>query len=220
MSGPLFPIDGAVFDADGTLIDSMGAWSTVSFRYLRSRGREPRPDLLETVRTMTLPQSAAYFRSAYGIEDSVDQIVSDIHGLIESGYLRDFELKPFVPEVLRALRRSGVKLAVATATDRYLVEAALRRGGVLELVGGIVTCRDVDAGKGSPAVFLEAARLTGSPAERTLVFEDALFAVLTAKAAGFRVCAVYDPTAEAQSSEIRAAADMYLYSFSDWFSAP
>ena len=72
-----------------------------------------------------------------------------------------------------------------------------------------------DATEGWPAAFCNcdgcrAARRLGGRPERTLVFEDALHAARTAKAAGFLVCGVYDPSAAEDQAELRALSDWYL----------
>ena len=53
----------------------------------------------------------------------------------------------------------------------------------------------------------------------TVIFEDALHAIRTAKAAGFRVAAIYDPSAEDDQEEIRKLADYYFRSFEELFEA-
>ena len=67
MAGPDFAdVRGAIFDMDGTLLDSMSIWETIGADYLRFCGIEPRPDLRERIRNMSLPQAARYYQSAYG----------------------------------------------------------------------------------------------------------------------------------------------------------
>ena len=90
---------------------------------------------------------------------------------------------PFV----RKLKEAGVHIAVATASDRELAEAALLRLGILEHVEGIFTCKDAGAGKEtSPAVYLQALRSMGTEPAGTWVFEDVLHGIRTAKKAGFQ----------------------------------
>ena len=106
---------------------------------------------------------------------------------------------------------------VATATDRPLAEAALRHAGISDYVRGMVTVAEAGAGKESPEIFERALRRLRSHKRDTVVFEDALHAIRTAKNAGFRVAAVYDPSAEDDQEEIRASADYYIRSFEEMF---
>ena len=202
-------IRGAIFDVDGTLLDSMFIWDTIGETYLRSIGYQPKENLNETFKNMSLRQAARYYQTEYGVTLSIDQIMDGVNAMLERYYRFEVPLKPGVAELLERLRQSGVKLCIATATDRHLVEAALDRCGVLSCFGEIFTCNEVGHGKDEPDIFEAALRFLGTRREETLVFDDALYAVRTAKEAGFSVAAVYDSHEKAQD-QIRMLADVYL----------
>ena len=202
-------IRGAIFDVDGTLLDSMFIWDTIGEAYLRSIGYQPKENLNETFKNMSLHQAACYYQTEYGVTLSIDQIMDGVNAMLERYYRFEVPLKPGVAELLERLRQSGVKLCIATATDRHLVEAALDRCGVLSCFGEIFTCNEVGHGKDEPDIFEVALRFLGTRREETLVFDDALYAVRTAKEAGFPVAAVYD-SHERSQAEVRARSDLYL----------
>jgi HAD superfamily hydrolase (TIGR01509 family) len=107
---------------------------------------------------------------------------------------------------------------IATNTRRDLVEDGLRRNGLLSYFEGIITCPEVGQGKKEgPAVYEEALRLLGGTKEDTVVFEDALHPIRTAKKAGFRIAAIYDASSEGEHDEIRALADSYFHSYDELF---
>lgn len=196
---------GAVFDMDGTLLDSMSVWDTVGERYLRSVGYEPREDLNEALKTMSLRQAAHYLRAEYGVTLGVSEIEEGVNAVLERYYLFEAPLKPGAAELLARLREKGVRLCVATATDRRLAEAALKRCGVLSCFDGIFTCGEVGRGKDEPDIFEAALGFLGTKREETLVFDDALYALRTAKSAGFPVAAVYDSHERAWDEILRLA---------------
>lgn len=202
-------IRGAIFDVDGTLLDSMFIWDTIGETYLRSIGYQPKENLNEKFKNMSLHQAACYYQTEYGVTLSIDQIMDGVNAMLERYYRFEVPLKPGVAELLERLQQSGVKLCIATATDRHLVEAALDRCGVLSCFGEIFTCNEVGHGKDEPDIFEAALRFLGTKREETLVFDDALYAVRTAKEAGFLVAAVYD-SHERSQAEIRARSDLYL----------
>jgi len=202
-------IQGAIFDVDGTLLDSMSIWDTIGADYLRSIGYEPRENLNEVFKNMSLLQAAEYYRHKYGVTRSIEEIMDGVNAMLEHFYQYDAPLKPGVAELLERLRRKEVKLCIATATDRYLVEAALERCGVLSYFGEIFTCSEVGHGKDEPIIFEAALCFLGTEKTKTVVFDDALYAIRTAKKAGFLVAAVYDSHEKAQA-EIRTLADLYL----------
>ena len=202
-------IRGAIFDVDGTLLDSMFIWDTIGETYLRSIGYQPKENLNETFKNMSLHQAARYYQTEYGVTLSIDEIMDGVNAMLERYYRFEVPLKPGAAELLERLRQSGVRLCIATATDRHLVEAALDRCGVLSCFGEIFTCNEVGHGKDEPDIFEAALRFLGTRKEETLVFDDALYAVRTAKEAGFPVVAVYDSHEKAQD-QIRMLADVYL----------
>ena len=202
-------IRGAIFDVDGTLLDSMFIWDTIGEAYLRSIGYQPKENLNETFKNMSLHQAARYYQTEYGVTRSIDEIMDGVNAMLERYYRFEVPLKPGVAELLERLQQDGVKLCIATATDRHLVEAALDRCGVLSCFGEIFTCNEVGHGKDEPDIFEAALRFLGTRREETLVFDDALYAVRTAKEAGFPVAAVYD-SHERSQAEVRARSDLYL----------
>jgi HAD superfamily hydrolase (TIGR01509 family) len=207
---------GFIFDLDGTLIDSMKAWATIGESYLLWKGCTPAPGLLEVLKPMTLLQAARYFRCAYPIEETEEAIVEQIIRMMENQYRQSIPLKPFVQPFLEKSFQMGVKMCVATATDRNLAEAALERLNIRKYLCGLITCTEAGCGKDQPVIYQEALKLLGTNIEDTVIFEDALHAVKTAKAAGFNVAGVFDETMADDTEEIKAASDWYINSFDEW----
>lgn len=209
-------IKGAIFDLDGTLFDSMIMWDSIAEDYLKSQGIRPNDDVREAVRAMSIQQVCEHFCREYGLALSPDEITAGINGMVEDFYFHRVQLKAGVAEALERLQSRGVRMCVATATDRYLVESGLRRTGISEYFESIFTCTETGAGKDEPAIFLQALDFLGTDMRKTVVFEDALYAIRTAKAAGLTVAAFYDESARYQQDEIRKLADFYFVSFADW----
>ena len=205
-------IEGAIFDLDGTLFDSMFIWDTIGEAYLHSRGIKPHENLKETFKTMSLKQAAEYYISEYGLTDSVQEIMDGVNKMIQHLYTDAVQTKPGAESLLQKLSASGVKLCIATATDRHLVEAALIRCGIMRYFSGIFTCTEVGCGKDNPEIFERALKHLGTSKEHTVVFEDALYAVKTAKAAGFTVVGVYDAH---ERGDVHAVADIYVCSLEE-----
>jgi len=209
-------IKGAIFDLDGTLIDSMPFWEHLGTEYLMQKGFNPPGDIDETLKTMSLGQSARYLKENYPISGSEDNIIKEIISLIDNYYRLHVPLKASAIPFLDMLYENNVKMCIATATDHDLAKAALERLGVLKYFEFILTCTDVRVGKDSPGFFLKALDLLKTPKDETIVFEDALHAIKSAKAAGLSVVALYDRSSHDDQDEIKSIADVYLNTFEDW----
>ena len=205
-------IKGAIFDFDGTLVDSMFIWDTFGEDYLKSFGIEPKENLAEVFKTFTLEQAAEYYRNHYGIKLSVKEIVEDINNMVSETYRTKVVLKPGISDFLKRLQNLGVTMCVATVTDRPIAEDVLKRLNIYEYFSEIFTCAEVGYNKETPEIYRKALKHLGTPKTETVVFEDVLHALKTAKADGFKVAAVYD-THEPMQKEIKEISDYYITDF-------
>jgi len=202
-------VKGAIFDLDGTLIDSMFIWDTFGEDYLKSFGIKPKENLAEVFKTFTLQQSAEYYRNYYGLEFSVNEIVEGINNMVAKIYQTKVSLKPGVSDFLKRLKRSGVKMCIATVTDRPVVEDVLKRLKIYEYFSEIFTCAEVGYNKETPEIYRQALKHLGTEKNETVVFEDVLHAIKTAKEDGFKVAAVYD-SHEPKQEEMKEISDYYI----------
>ena len=136
-----------IFDFDGTLFDSMYLWDTVAESYVRSRGKEPKPTVREEVRALSLLQAAEHLKKEYDLAETPEEIMAGIDRIIEHFYRDEVQPKPGVVPFLKELRAKGVDVCIATATDRYLIEAALRRCG-----GSVYRLRLIHGYRGGTAI--------------------------------------------------------------------
>ena len=199
----------AILDFDGTLFDSMYIWDSVGETYLCSLGREPKPAMREALKPMSLGQSARYLQREYGLSLSVEEIRAGINRTVARFYAQEILPKPGVEAFLQRLREAGIASCIATATDRPLIQAALRRCGMERYFDAIFTCGELGHGKDEPIIFRAAMDHFAADRASTVVLEDALHAAQTAKADGFAVAAVYDGNEKRQEA-LRALADCYL----------
>ena len=206
----------AIFDLDGTLLDSLPVWDNLGLDMLRAQGYDPDPQLGRELKTMVMREGAQLCKELFGMPESIDEIVQLVEDQARYAYNHTIPPKPGTENFLRRLKAAGVPMFVATNTRRDLVEDGLRRNGLLDFFDGIVTCPEVGQGKKEgPAVYEAALRCMGGTKEEAVVFEDALHAIRTAKAAGFRVAAIYDASSEGEHEEIRALSDAYFLHYDE-----
>lgn len=206
-------VKAAIFDLDGTLLDSMAMWQNVCTDYLAQNGYESQEKLSEEFRTMSLDSSSHYIKEAFNLDKSAQQIFDEIIAMVEDRYTKTLPLKDGAYDFVKKLYGAGTKICVATASMRHLVEKAMKRTGLDEFSVGIFTCSEAGAPKTEPAVFLQALKELGTTPEETWVFEDSLLAIKTAKNIGCKVCAVYDDSNADTTEPIKTLADVYVESF-------
>ncbi|MBE5937917.1 MAG: HAD family phosphatase [Lachnospiraceae bacterium] len=200
---------GIIFDVDGTMLDSMHVWKNVGLDYLASVNVEPKENMEDTLRSMSLYEVAHYYKEECNVPHTVPEIIDIINSMIEKFYREADSIKPGVKELLKFFYDNGIKMCVSTATDRYLIEAALEKNGIAQYFEKIFTCNEVGKGKSDPLIYDLAMEFMGTDKESTLIFEDALYAITTAKNAGYRVVAVADRQA-GNPEDIKNIADYYL----------
>ena len=202
-------IKGAIFDLDGTLIDSMWMWGEVAIKYIKSHGAVPRPGFLEVLRSFNTKEEAQYYIDEYGIDLPLEEVIKGRDNMMFEFLSNDVKLKDGVLPLLETLKERGVKMCIATATDRWLVEASVKRYNLMNYFDRVYTCTEENTSKKYPDIFFKAAGYLGTKVNETLVVEDALYAMKTAKKAGFIVAGVYDKAADDEQNEVKAVCDYY-----------
>lgn len=206
----------AIFDMDGTLVDSMGFWNRLADEFLARRGFPPLPpELQEESIALTMEGTANLFIRAYGLPETPEQICAEVNGLMEEHYRTDVPLKPGAAAFLERMKAAGFKMCVASSTAPALIDICLRRLGVRDYFEFLLSCEEVGEGKNRPTVYLEAARQLGGGPENTVIFEDILVAAQTAKAAGFSLCVIYDVNSDAEQAQLKTLADCYITRWDD-----
>ena len=206
----------AIFDLDGTLVDSMSYWSQLAEEYLHSRGVEQVPNhILEAIKPMTMEESADLFRRTFGLDITSSHMVAEMDHMMHHPYRNVIPLKEGVAAYLEGLHQAGTTMCVASATAEPLVELCLSRLGVRHYFQFLLSCETVGVGKTQPDIYLQAAQRMGCTPAETAVYEDAVYAAATAKNAGFYIVGVYDQDASAHWEELQSLSDETIPSFEE-----
>ena len=184
----------AIFDMDGTLLNSMQVWINFSPTFCRKYGIEWSDDIQNAIMTMSFVEAAEYFCDNYPhIGYKKDELLDVWFKMLDDSYKTIASVKPNLVEYLEKLRSEGIPCAVATMTEHILCDEALKFHGLIEYFDHIITYEDVGGkGKKFPDIFYKSAELLGQVPADCMVFEDSLHAVETAYAAGFPICGIDD----------------------------
>jgi len=205
----------AIFDLDGTLLDSMPVWKNVGSDYLLAQGITPPDGLQEKLKTMSFRISAEYFVNEFALNTTVERLMKYWMDTVAHHYYTTIELKPFVIDYLRQLRALGTRMCVATATDRRLAEAALHRLGILDYFEFVITVDEVGKSKQFPDIFMEAARRLDCRPYECAVFEDSLHALHALMNTEFIGWGVHDDSAEAERDQVQEICDRFIWNFAE-----
>ena len=208
-------IDGAIFDLDGTVLDSMHIWSEIGLLFLKNKGIEPPSGKEDGFDKMSMVQAAEYYIKNIDPKATVMDIVNEVNALVQDFYFNEVIKKDGVTEFLEFLKNKGVKMCIATATDKHLVKKALERNGLLDYFTEIFTCSSVGAGKDTPVIYNVALEHLGTSKENTYIFEDAFYAIETAKNAGYKIIGINDVSEKSSPEEVKKLCDYYVNDYTE-----
>ena len=206
-------IEGAVFDLDGTLLDSSWVWEKVDEKFLGDRGFQVPDDYVDEISPLGAERAAVYTIERFGLNEDKDDIVREWIEMAKKEYATEVVCKPYAKEFLEELQKLNIKMAVATSSDRELFMKKLEREGILKYFQKIVTVDEVERGKGYPDIYEEAARRIKVNPHKCLVFEDILAGVTGASLGEFNVVAVFDEKSKHNWEKIKSISK---YSINDY----
>ncbi len=206
---------GAIFDLDGTLLDSMHIWHDVDVEFFKRRNLPLDSGYVDVIKNMHLPAAAVYTKEKYNLKESAEQIVDEWLQLCAEAYLSNVDLKSGVFDYLKTLYDSGVKMAFATASEKVVCEQNLKNHGIFKFFTDSAYVSEINIGKTEPDIYLLASERIGVKPFECIVFEDIIEGIRSAKKANFITCGVYDKSSAKDEEEIRGIADYYIKSFDE-----
>jgi HAD superfamily hydrolase (TIGR01509 family) len=181
----------AIFDMDGTLVDSEGYWRTAEREVFGAVGIDITDEMARETAPMTPRQVTEHWhRVRPWSEPSLQQMEAAVIARVADQFRAGCRPLPGVREVLGRCQALGWRLALASNSPAMLCELALREMGIADCFETVVSADDVEQGKPDPSIYLLAARRLGVPPAHCLAFEDSLTGVRAARAAGMRVVGI------------------------------
>ena len=211
----MLDIKAAIFDMDGTLVDSLMLWDI-----LTEAMEKAYPDKIGTViseednkaiRVVPLREGMQLLHDHYGIAASGEELFQLATDTFADFYANRVQLKPGVREFLDHLQSRGVRMCIASATNPDLIESALDHCGIRHYFETVFSCGVLGKGKDTPDIYLMARDYLGADTEHTWVFEDAFVAIQTATGIGMQTVGIYDKYNPYQD-KIKAMSTHYIES--------
>ncbi len=183
----------AIFDMDGTLIDSMWVWQKTDETYSERKGITLTEEEHKLIAVMTFDEVPVYLKEKYNIEDDIQKMKDDIMNIALELFDERVVFKDGVLDYIKMLKDEGVKTAIATASTNEFVNIVLDKCGSRELFDVVLTSYDIKSSKReSSEIYDKCCALLGTSKSDCVVFEDAFHAAKTAKKAGYYVIGVHD----------------------------
>lgn len=178
-----------LWDLDGTLIDSEPYWMR-SERELAERhdGRWTEDDAKAIV-GMSLKDSSKIIAEKLGISLPSEQLINELTDSVTSQLEREIPWRPGAQELLRELKRKGVKTALVTMSLRRMALQVVENIP-FQAFDVVVAGDDVIHGKPHAEPYLKAASLLGVDPRDCVAFEDSISGILSAEAAGTKAVGI------------------------------
>ncbi len=206
-------IKAAIFDLDGTLVDSMGVWNKIDIDFLGKRSIPLPKNLKDDITHLSFQQTAEYFKDRFKLNESTEDIMNEWHEMAYHEYSKNVKLKAGAKEYLEKLKASGIKIGLATSNSIPLLEATLKSNNIYSLFDAITVTDEVKKSKDNPDIYLLSAKKLNVAPEHCMVYEDILPAVNGAKLAGMKVTAVYDDASMDQMDMLKEKCDLYINNY-------
>ena len=204
-------IKGAIFDMDGTLINSLIVWDVIweGLRKKFSKGFQISKEDDKKVRTMTLSSAMDFVHKEYSLGQSSEELLCELDRILIDFYKNDVEVKKGVFEFLDYCLKNNIKMCIASATDVNLLKIVIERFSFDRYFSDILSCADIGKGKDQPDIFFKALEVLGTDISETCVFEDSQVAIDTAHKAGFMTVGIFDENNYGYD-EIKKTADICI----------
>ncbi len=213
-------IKGALFDLDGTLLDSMGVWKEIDQRFFAKRGMIMPDDYVDAIKPMEFIEIAKYTIERFHLFETPQQLMDEWNDMAHEAYASWIEMKPGAKVFLHTLYQKGMPMGVVTSSHETLFKAALKHHQIEHLFTSVTTVKEVSKSKHHADIYLIAAQKLGVSPEQCVVFEDILVGIRSAKKAGFKTVAVSDASAIYEREDIKKEADLYIEDFTELQKSP
>lgn len=211
-----FDFKAAIFDMDGTIIDSLGIWEKIDYDFLeKKRGIKVPEDYVFKIAPMSFTETAVYTKQRFSLPETPEELMREWTEMAIYEYSNNIALKDGALEYIRKIKGDGKKVVLCTSSPNYLYEPVLKNNNIYDMFDAFANTCEAGVGKTMPDVYFLAAKKCSVEPKDCLVFEDVIDAAACAKSAGMRVCGVFDERSRDHKKQMTQLCDIYIDSFKE-----
>ena len=206
---------GVIFDCDGTLLDSIGAWEEMEQMLCDRAGVEKTPEVSRMLATLTSPEAARWLHEDHGLGESNQAVERMMEEFMMDFYQHRAQPRPGAVELVQRLYEDGVRMTLASSTPHDQLVAGMQAVGLERCFVQIVSTDDVGASKRERKIYDYCLDVLGTPKELTWGAEDAIYAIRTLKGAGYHSLGILDQPECGTWEQLSAEADVAIRSWEE-----
>ena len=198
-----------IFDCDGTLLDTLGAWEDAE-RDLFAQTGPLTQEQEDEIHSAPIEKAAAIFHEKYGVGESADAVLAHLDGFLLDFYGNSAQALPGACELVRSLAAKGLPCVVLSSSPRRYLDAGLKRVGIRDCFVDVVTTDEVGVSKQDPAIYKRALEILGSDCSETWAVDDAPYAVGVMTNFGLKTVGVAVGCTEERRRQLLERADIVV----------
>ncbi len=206
----------AIFDLDGTLIDSTWVWGVVDEEFHKMIGIKKMAEYSQNMMHMPPTELAIYAKKLYNLTETADEIKMIWYKIAKDLYLNKVKLKPGVKKLLEAMGSNGIQISLATSCYPEMTELILKKHEIYDKFDHFLYADMLGVNKGSADIYMIAAKNMGIKPKYCAVFEDILKPLKFVKECGMGYFGVDDRQTRETKQCLREKADFYIDNFDNF----
>lgn len=205
----------ALFDMDGTLVDSMGVWEYAPAGALKKLGIEPDEEAFNVFREKGYSETAKYLVKKYSLEISDHEFMTLMDETVIPFYHNDVQLKEGALEYLQLLQDKGVRICLLSANNIELVNIIRERFELDKYIRDFISTSNFGNTKAEPEIFVKLAMLYGVKVTDCVLFEDSKYAIKTAKSVSMKTVGIKDAFSKKDEAYMQENCTRFISSFNE-----
>ncbi|MCI5839115.1 MAG: HAD family phosphatase [Peptoniphilaceae bacterium] len=181
-----------LFDCDGTLLDSMFVWEKPYKELFKKYNYIPTKEEYDEIQSYGMSEFCEFVINKFNLKLSKREVSKKIYKVIEYGYKNDVKPKNGIVDFLDKLYEKNIEMAVTSSSDLKLLDVVFEKYKMNKYFKFILTPDSSGLLKSEKEYWLKAMKLLNSDPKSTILFDDASYAIKTAKSVGIYTIGVKD----------------------------